>query len=201
MYNQIKTQATANLSHGVEIRPVATLTDGAGVAHIWVDDHCYVLGLEKPSGGTAMIRVVFPVCHIFHEAMEVLRILPPLSNAKEHAPLSAGASVDHEVDVETTGEHVNRAADRGCVSRLVLPSSFSWLAWIAASWVILAPFVGGQSYFQTMDTLRSLWVNYPVTMVLQMAAVGILSARLLATRQEVQATDSSPARKQDDQHQ
>jgi hypothetical protein len=112
------------------------------------------------------------------------------TNVKEHATLSAGTSVDHGVEVESRNGHENRAADRGCVSRLVLPSSFSWLAWIAASWVILAPFVGGQSYFQTMDTLRSLWVNYPVTMVLQMAAVGILSARLLATRQEVQATDS-----------
>jgi len=45
-----------------------------------------------------------------------------LPNVKEHAPLSAGASVDHGVEVKTTGEHVNRAADRGCVSRLVLPS-------------------------------------------------------------------------------
>ena len=35
-------------------------------------------------------------------------------NVKEHAPLSARASVDHGVNVETTGEHVNRAADRGC---------------------------------------------------------------------------------------
>lgn len=36
---------------------------------------------------------------------------------KEHAPLSAGARVDHGVEVETTEEHVNRAADRGgCVS-------------------------------------------------------------------------------------
>ena len=37
-----------------------------------------------------------------------------LPNVKEHATLSAGASVDHGVDVETTVEHVNRAADRGC---------------------------------------------------------------------------------------
>ena len=36
------------------------------------------------------------------------------SNVKEHAPLSAGARVDHGVDVETTEDHVNRAADRGC---------------------------------------------------------------------------------------
>ncbi len=37
-----------------------------------------------------------------------------LANVKEHATLSAGARVDHGVKVETTGEHVNRAADRGC---------------------------------------------------------------------------------------
>lgn len=46
-------------------------------------------------------------------------------NVKEHATLSAGASVDHGVEVESTGEHVNRAADRGCVSRLVRCSSSS----------------------------------------------------------------------------
>ena len=35
-------------------------------------------------------------------------------NVKAHATLSAGASVDHGVDVVTTQEHENRAADRGC---------------------------------------------------------------------------------------
>ena len=38
----------------------------------------------------------------------------PWENVKEHAPLSARASVYHGVGVESTGEHVNRAADRGC---------------------------------------------------------------------------------------
>lgn len=42
-----------------------------------------------------------------------------LPNVKEHATLSAGVSVDHGVEVEPTVNHVNRAADRGCVSRLV----------------------------------------------------------------------------------
>ena len=37
-----------------------------------------------------------------------------LPNVKEHATLSAGASVDHRVGVEATEDHVNRAADRGC---------------------------------------------------------------------------------------
>jgi len=37
-----------------------------------------------------------------------------MQNVKEHATLSAGASVDHGVEVESTEEHVNRATDRGC---------------------------------------------------------------------------------------
>jgi hypothetical protein len=37
-----------------------------------------------------------------------------LQNVKEHATLSAGASVDHGVGVETAEKHGNRAADRGC---------------------------------------------------------------------------------------
>ena len=41
------------------------------------------------------------------------------ANVKEHAPLSVGAHVDRGVDVITTEDHENRAADRGCVSRLV----------------------------------------------------------------------------------
>jgi hypothetical protein len=44
-----------------------------------------------------------------------------LSNVKEHATLAAGARVDHVVNVEVTKGHVNRAADRGCVSLLVVP--------------------------------------------------------------------------------
>ncbi len=36
------------------------------------------------------------------------------TNVKEHATLSARARVDHGVEVETTLEHENRAADRGC---------------------------------------------------------------------------------------
>jgi hypothetical protein len=37
-----------------------------------------------------------------------------LPNVKEHATLSAGAGVDHGVEVGIMVEHVNRAADRGC---------------------------------------------------------------------------------------
>ena len=50
------------------------------------------------------------------------RFLP--QNVKEHAPLSAGASVDHGVDVGTTEEHVKRAADRGCCVSSCCASSF-----------------------------------------------------------------------------
>ena len=43
-----------------------------------------------------------------------------MQNVKEHATLSAGAHVDHGVEVKTSEDHENRAADRGCVSRLVV---------------------------------------------------------------------------------
>ena len=48
--------------------------------------------------------------------------LSSLSNVKEHATLSAGARVDHGVGVETTDEHENRAADRGCCASACSPS-------------------------------------------------------------------------------
>ena len=47
-----------------------------------------------------------------------------LANVKEHATLSARARVDHGVEVECRKGHENRAADRGCVSRLVRLGSF-----------------------------------------------------------------------------
>ncbi len=50
--------------------------------------------------------------------MVVISILL-LANVKEHATLSARAHVDHGVEVRARKGHVNRAADRGCVSRLV----------------------------------------------------------------------------------
>jgi hypothetical protein len=54
--------------------------------------------------------------------LEIVFIL--LENVKEHAPLSARAHVDHGVEVKTREDHENRAADRGCVSRLVRASAF-----------------------------------------------------------------------------
>ena len=41
-------------------------------------------------------------------------MLSSAHNVKEHAPLSAGASVDHGGEVQTKEEHENREADRGC---------------------------------------------------------------------------------------
>jgi hypothetical protein len=53
-----------------------------------------------------------------------LRAIIPSENVKEHAPLSAGARVDHGVEVETTEEHENRAADRGCCVSSCSPSDY-----------------------------------------------------------------------------
>jgi hypothetical protein len=47
-------------------------------------------------------------------------------NVKEHATLSAGASVDNGVEVKTTEDHVNRAADRGCSVSACSASSICW---------------------------------------------------------------------------
>lgn len=58
-------------SNGAEIRPVATLADEhGGRVHIWIDDHCYQVGLEREDG-------VRPVTHIFAEAHRALSQLPP----------------------------------------------------------------------------------------------------------------------------
>ena len=48
-----------------------------------------------------------------------------IASVKEHATLSAGARVDHGVKVETTKEHVNRAADRGCCVSSSASDSFA----------------------------------------------------------------------------
>jgi len=77
------------LENGVGITPVATLKDEwGGVAHIWVDDGCYQLGLERmvpvTHNGRTHISdktvIVKPVTHIFPEAFEVMKTLPPLSS-------------------------------------------------------------------------------------------------------------------------
>ena len=47
-----------------------------------------------------------------------------LQNAKEHATLSVGASVERGVRVVATEDHENRAADRGCCVSACWASSF-----------------------------------------------------------------------------
>lgn len=80
-YVQVETHASALLRNGVEIKPVATLASkGGAVAHIWVDDGCYQLGLEDYGGDGKgnMAKYVHPVTHIFREAFDVMSKLPPL---------------------------------------------------------------------------------------------------------------------------
>lgn len=84
MYKQVEAAKTAKLANGCEIKPVATLMSAAGgVAHIWIDDHCYQLGLESSAeamsdGGLVCEPYVVPVTHIFAEAFDVLKQLPSL---------------------------------------------------------------------------------------------------------------------------
>ena len=86
MYKQTETTPLANLSNGVEIKPVATLKDDhGGVAHIWVDDHCYVLGLERMESLTSDSEeelIVRPTHLLFPEAFDLLKTLPSLPNGK-----------------------------------------------------------------------------------------------------------------------
>ena len=85
MYKIIDTPITAKLSNGAEITPVATLEDEyGGRAFIWVDDHCYQLGLERhdtTKSGAINETYVQPVTHIFPEAFQVMKTLPDLITA------------------------------------------------------------------------------------------------------------------------
>ena len=85
MYKQIDTYETVTLNNGSELKPVATLaSESGGVAHIYVDDHCYVLGLEsvdRYSEGGAGEVFVHPTHYIFAEAFDVMKKLPSLSRA------------------------------------------------------------------------------------------------------------------------
>lgn len=72
MYKQVETHKTAILHNGVELSPVATLeSSSGGMAHIWIDDHCYQLGLV----GDGLVK---PTSWIFPEAFLVLKTLPDL---------------------------------------------------------------------------------------------------------------------------
>ena len=72
MYKQVETYRTAILHNGVDLTPIATLeSESGGCAHIWIDDHCYQLGLVRDG-------LVKPTSHIFPEAFLVLKTLPDL---------------------------------------------------------------------------------------------------------------------------
>jgi len=75
MYKQVETDKDATLYNGVKFTPVATLADeSGGRAQIHIDDHCYVLTLQRDQG-----YVNTP--WIFPEAFEVLKTLPSLTPA------------------------------------------------------------------------------------------------------------------------
>jgi len=69
MYKQVETQKSATMENGADVFVIATLKDEyGGCAHIIVDDHCYMLVLERKG-----------LCRntpwIFREAFEVLKTL------------------------------------------------------------------------------------------------------------------------------
>lgn len=85
MYKEVKTEQAVN-RNGDELNPIATLKDEyGGVAHIGIDDHCYVLYLQKTEniGATVAqskdITFCVGVTHIFPEAFEILKTLPLLT--------------------------------------------------------------------------------------------------------------------------
>lgn len=69
MYNQVQTQKVAQTKAG-SFTPMATLRDQyGGVAHIGVDDSCYVIYIEKDGIATKTY-------HIFKEIHEVMSNMP-----------------------------------------------------------------------------------------------------------------------------
>lgn len=71
-YRQIDTVEKITLVNGSEAYPVASMrSHWGGEAHFIIDDHCYVLVLKHND-------TFFAKTHIFAEAVEVLRTLPPL---------------------------------------------------------------------------------------------------------------------------
>jgi hypothetical protein len=89
------------------------------------------------------------------EALELTPANLPL-NVKEHAPLSAGPHVDHGVEVKTTEDHENRAADRGCC---VSTCSASWISYRRCLNEVLSikPHLLASSRQYEMARLLPLW--------------------------------------------
>lgn len=72
MYKQVKTSSEIFMDSASIMIPVATLQDECGgTFHIIIDDHCYVLCMETEDGSCK------PATHIFREAFEVIKTLPP----------------------------------------------------------------------------------------------------------------------------
>ena len=78
MYKQIGiADKSAKLRNGVVISPVLTMEDEhGGRVHIWIDDNCYQLGVEREDRGDLF---VVPTTHIFPEAFRALKGLPDLA--------------------------------------------------------------------------------------------------------------------------
>jgi len=75
VYKQIPTSKEIIMEKsGSFVNPVATLSDGFGVCQIIRDDNCYVVCLRQRDGRYK------PTVHIFKEAFEVLKMLPPLED-------------------------------------------------------------------------------------------------------------------------
>jgi hypothetical protein len=96
LYQKIATQAVADLRNGQKIHPVATLADGAARVHIWIDDSCYLVGVQRTEAMTNECPArtfVEPVRHIFPEAFEVLSGLPKLRRPTFLSP-NINAAID-----------------------------------------------------------------------------------------------------------
>lgn len=77
MYKQVETHKSAMRANGNKIMPVASLEDEyGGIVHMWIDDHCYVIGINDGLEGDLVI-----LTHIFLEVFQVLKTLPELKAA------------------------------------------------------------------------------------------------------------------------
>jgi len=73
MYRQVETTKEIILHNGTKSYPIATLrSDAGGMCQICIDDGCYILRLDREHG-------YIDTTHIFAEAFEVLKTLPPLN--------------------------------------------------------------------------------------------------------------------------